>query len=75
MRKIYDDSVDLWVELLHKFTEAADLIDADKKMKKTMKKPAAAPAAPKALRRRQLVKTPPQQKGPVTFLNKVTIHE
>ena len=36
MRKIYDDSVDLWVELLHKFTEAADLIDADKKMKKTM---------------------------------------
>ena len=36
MRKIYDDSVDLWVEMLHKFTEAADLIDADKKMKKTM---------------------------------------
>ena len=36
MKKIYDDSVDLWVELLHKFTEAADLIDADKKMKKTM---------------------------------------
>merc|ERR1719220_2911014 len=35
MRKIYDDSVDLWVEMLHKFTEAADLIDADK-MKKTM---------------------------------------
>ena len=36
MMKIYDDSVNLWVELLHKFTEAADLIDADKKMKKTM---------------------------------------
>ena len=36
MRKIYDDSVNLWVEMLHKFTEAADLIDADKKMKKTM---------------------------------------
>merc|ERR1719350_1941931 len=36
MSKIYNDSVDLWVELLHKFTEAADLIDADKKMKKTM---------------------------------------
>ena len=27
-------SVDLWVEMLHKFTEAADLIDAEKKMKK-----------------------------------------
>ena len=36
MRKIYDDSVELWVEMLHKFTEAADLIEADKKMKKTM---------------------------------------
>ena len=36
MKKIYDDSVNLWVEMLHKFTEAADLIDADKKMKKTM---------------------------------------
>ena len=27
-------SVDLWVEMLHKFTEAADLIDAEKKMNK-----------------------------------------
>merc|ERR1719309_1916118 len=36
MRNIYNKSVDLWVEMLHKFTEAADLIDAEKKMKKTM---------------------------------------
>ena len=36
MRDIYNKSVDLWVEMLHKFTEAADLIDAEKKMKKTM---------------------------------------
>ena len=28
--------MELWVEMLHKFTEAADLIDAEKKMKKTM---------------------------------------
>ncbi len=35
-RRIYDKSVDLWVDLLHKFTEAAALVDADKKMKKTM---------------------------------------
>merc|ERR1719347_2457943 len=36
LKGIYNKSVDLWVEMLHKFTEAADLIDADKKMKKTM---------------------------------------
>merc|ERR1719189_1704807 len=36
LREVYNQSVDLWVEMLHKFTEAADLIDADKKMKKTM---------------------------------------
>merc|ERR1719193_755635 len=36
MRDIYNKSVDLWVEMLNKFTEAADLIDAEKKMKKTM---------------------------------------
>merc|ERR1719193_2359005 len=36
LRRVYNKSVDLWVELLHKFTEAADLIDAEKKMKKTM---------------------------------------
>eukprot|EP00094_Tigriopus_californicus_P001238 TCALIF_01199-PA protein Name:"Similar to sno Protein strawberry notch (Drosophila melanogaster)" AED:0.08 eAED:0.09 QI:0/0/0/0.88/1/1/9/0/1282 len=33
---IYNKSVDLWVDLLHKFEEAAALVDADKKMKKTM---------------------------------------
>merc|ERR1711860_248112 len=36
MEKVYNKSVDLWGEMLHKFTEAADLIDAEKKMKKTM---------------------------------------
>lgn len=36
LRETYNKSVDFWVELLHKFTESADLIDADKKMKKTM---------------------------------------
>ena len=36
MRKVYDDSVKLWVELLHKFEEAAELISAEKKMRKTM---------------------------------------
>lgn len=36
LRSIYDRSVDFWVELLQKFTEAADLIDAEKKMRKTM---------------------------------------
>ena len=36
LREVYNHSVDLWVEMLHKFTEAADLIDAEKRMKKTM---------------------------------------
>ena len=36
LRSVYNKSVDRWVEMLHKFTEAADLIDAEKKMKKTM---------------------------------------
>merc|ERR1719319_678465 len=36
LRRVYNKSVDLWVEMLHKFTEAADLIDAEKRMKKTM---------------------------------------
>ena len=36
LRGIYNRSVEYWVELLQKFTEAADLIDAEKKMRKTM---------------------------------------
>ena len=36
MEKIYNESVKLWVDLLHKFEEAASLIGAEKKMKKTM---------------------------------------
>merc|ERR1719233_2241032 len=36
LREVYNHSVDLWVEMLHKFTEAADLIDAEKRMRKTM---------------------------------------
>uniref|UniRef100_A0A1I8Q2D4 Protein strawberry notch n=1 Tax=Stomoxys calcitrans TaxID=35570 RepID=A0A1I8Q2D4_STOCA len=35
-RRIYDESVQLWVEAMHKFIEAADLIDAESRMKKTM---------------------------------------
>uniref|UniRef100_A0A1A9W185 Helicase C-terminal domain-containing protein n=1 Tax=Glossina brevipalpis TaxID=37001 RepID=A0A1A9W185_9MUSC len=35
-RRIYDDSVQLWVEAMQKFTEAAELIDAESRMKKTM---------------------------------------
>ncbi|XP_017852652.1 protein strawberry notch isoform X2 [Drosophila busckii] len=35
-RKIYDQSVELWVEAMQKFTEAAELIDAESRMKKTM---------------------------------------
>lgn len=35
-RKVYDDSVELWVEAMQKFTEAAELIDAESRMKKTM---------------------------------------
>merc|ERR1712168_1611662 len=36
MKNIYNESVKLWVELLHKFEEAAELISAEKKMRKTM---------------------------------------
>ncbi|XP_018901680.2 protein strawberry notch isoform X2 [Bemisia tabaci] len=35
-KKIYDDSVALWVEAMQKFTEAGELIDAENRMKKTM---------------------------------------
>lgn len=35
-RKMYDESVELWVEAMHKFTEAAELIAAESRMKKTM---------------------------------------
>lgn len=35
-KNIYDKSVELWVEAMQKFTEAAELIDAEKRMKKTM---------------------------------------
>lgn len=34
--KMYDESVELWVEAMHKFTEAAELISAESRMKKTM---------------------------------------
>ncbi|XP_034237026.1 protein strawberry notch isoform X2 [Thrips palmi] len=34
--KVYDDSVKLWVKAMQKFTEAAELIDAESRMKKTM---------------------------------------
>lgn len=36
MRTIYNESVKLWVDLLHKFEEAAELVAAEKKMRKTM---------------------------------------
>ncbi|XP_049546223.1 protein strawberry notch [Anopheles darlingi] len=35
-KKVYDASVELWVEAMQKFTEAAELIDAESRMKKTM---------------------------------------
>ncbi|XP_055631316.1 protein strawberry notch isoform X2 [Toxorhynchites rutilus septentrionalis] len=35
-RQIYDESVELWVLAMQKFTEAAELIDAENRMKKTM---------------------------------------
>ncbi|EDS41324.1 conserved hypothetical protein [Culex quinquefasciatus] len=35
-RQVYDESVELWVESMQKFTEAAELIDAENRMKKTM---------------------------------------
>ncbi|KAI5695682.1 hypothetical protein M8J75_001855 [Diaphorina citri] len=34
--KMYDDSVKLWVDAMHKFQEAAELVDAENRMKKTM---------------------------------------
>lgn len=34
--KVYDESVVLWVEAMQKFHEAAELIDAESRMKKTM---------------------------------------
>ncbi|XP_063244312.1 protein strawberry notch-like isoform X2 [Bacillus rossius redtenbacheri] len=34
--KVYDTSVKLWVDAMQKFTEAAELIDAENRMKKTM---------------------------------------
>ncbi|CAB4057791.1 Protein strawberry notch homolog 2,Protein FORGETTER 1,Protein strawberry notch,Protein strawberry notch homolog 1 [Lepeophtheirus salmonis] len=36
MRRIYNKSVDIWVDLFHKFHEAAELVDADKKMRKKL---------------------------------------
>ncbi|XP_055535326.1 protein strawberry notch isoform X2 [Wyeomyia smithii] len=35
-KQVYDESVDLWVLAMQKFTEAAELIDAENRMKKTM---------------------------------------
>lgn len=35
-KKMYDASVEMWVEAMHKFTEAAELISAESRMKKTM---------------------------------------
>lgn len=35
-KQVYDESVELWVEAMQKFTEAAELIDAENRMKKTM---------------------------------------
>nr|XP_029724185.1 protein strawberry notch-like isoform X2 [Aedes albopictus] len=35
-QRVYDESVELWVEAMQKFTEAAELIDAENRMKKTM---------------------------------------
>ena len=36
LRSVYNESVDLWVELMHKFEEAALLVEADKRVRKTM---------------------------------------
>lgn len=35
-KKMYDESVELWVEAMHMFTEAAELVSAESRMKKTM---------------------------------------
>lgn len=34
--KVYDSSVKLWVQAMQKFQEAAELVDAENRMKKTM---------------------------------------
>lgn len=34
--KVYDASVKLWVEAMQKFHEAAELVDAENRMRKTM---------------------------------------
>ena len=31
-KRVYDKAVEFWVDLLHKFEEAAALVDADKKV-------------------------------------------
>ncbi len=36
IKRAYNKSVEFWVELMYKFIDAAELIDADKKLKKTM---------------------------------------
>merc|ERR1719225_1865187 len=36
LRSVYNESVDLWVELMHKFEEASLLVEADKRVRKTM---------------------------------------
>ena len=35
-KQMYDESVELWVEAMHKFTEAAELVAAESRMRKTM---------------------------------------
>lgn len=35
-KKMYDDAVELWVDAMNKFTEAAELVSAESRMKKTM---------------------------------------
>lgn len=35
-KEMYDESVELWVEAMHKFTEAAELVSAESRMRKTM---------------------------------------
>ena len=36
LRSVYNKSVDLWVELMHRFEEASLLVEADKRVRKTM---------------------------------------
>jgi hypothetical protein len=35
-QKMYDDAVEMWVDAMNKFTEAAELVSAESRMKKTM---------------------------------------